>query len=47
MAEVSEAELIDFHEPLYPYPYLLPDAVHPDAEGAGIPCQDSLFTDYR
>lgn len=36
VAEVSEAELIDFHEPLYPYPYLLPDAVHPDAEGAGI-----------
>ncbi|GAA6258023.1 hypothetical protein F070042J6_38750 [Bacteroides sp. f07] len=28
--------LIDFHEPLYPYPYLLLDAVHPTAEGAAI-----------
>lgn len=24
------------HEPLYPYPFLLPDAVHPTAEGAAI-----------
>lgn len=36
MARVSGAELIDFHEPLYPYPNLLPDAIHPNPEGAGI-----------
>lgn len=36
VARVSGAELIDFHEPLYPYPNLLPDAIHPTPEGAGI-----------
>lgn len=36
VARVSGAELIDFHEPLYPYPNLLPDAIHPNHEGAGI-----------
>ena len=36
VARVSGAELIDFHEPLYPYPNLLPDAIHPNSEGAGI-----------
>lgn len=36
VARVSRAELIDFHEPLYPYPNLLPDAIHPNPEGAGI-----------
>lgn len=36
VARVSGAELIDFHVPLYPYPYLLPDAIHPNPEGAGI-----------
>lgn len=36
VARVSGAELIDFHEPLYPYPHLLPDAIHPNPEGAGI-----------
>ncbi len=36
VARVSGAELIDFHAPLYPYPNLLPDAIHPNAEGAGI-----------
>ncbi len=36
VASVSGAELIDFHAPLYPYPNLLPDAIHPNAEGAGI-----------
>lgn len=28
--------MIDFHEPLYPYPHLLEDAVHPNVEGAAI-----------
>lgn len=36
VARVSGAELIDFHAPLYPYPYLLSDAIHPNPEGAGI-----------
>lgn len=36
VARVSRAEIIDFYEPLYPYPYLLPDAIHPNPEGAGI-----------
>ncbi|WP_300300326.1 GDSL-type esterase/lipase family protein [uncultured Muribaculum sp.] len=36
VADYAGVELIDFHEPLYPYPYMLPDAVHPDAEGARI-----------
>lgn len=36
VAAISGSELIDFHAPLYPYPFLLPDAIHPNAEGAGI-----------
>ena len=36
VARLSGAELIDFHEPLYPYSNLLPDAIHPNPEGAGI-----------
>ena len=34
VAKAEKVQLIDFHEPLYPYPYILRDAVHPDAEGA-------------
>lgn len=30
----SGAQYIDFYEPLYHYPWMLPDAVHPNAEGA-------------
>lgn len=36
VAELSGAELIDFHTPLYPYPQHIPDAVHPDAFGARL-----------
>lgn len=36
VARVAKAELIDFHKPLYAYPQLLPDAVHPNKEGARI-----------
>lgn len=36
VAKVSGAQLIDFFEPLYPYHYILHDAVHPDKEGAGM-----------
>ena len=36
VAEASGVELIDFYEPLYHYPWMFPDAVHPNAEGAGI-----------
>lgn len=39
VAEFAGAQLIDFHTPLYPYPFMLPDAVHPTAEGAGILAQ--------
>ena len=35
VAKLSKTELIDFHEPLYPYPWLFPDAIHPSEEGAG------------
>ena len=36
IAKAEGVQLIDFHEPLYPYPYILEDAVHPNAEGAEI-----------
>ncbi|MBR6881815.1 MAG: sialate O-acetylesterase [Bacteroidales bacterium] len=36
VAHAAGAELIDFYEPLYRYPWLFPDAIHPNAEGAGI-----------
>ena len=36
VADAAGAELIDFYEPLYRYPWMFPDAVHPNAEGAGI-----------
>ena len=36
VAHAAGAELIDFYEPLYPYPWMFPDAIHPNVEGAGI-----------
>ena len=36
VAKYAGVQLMDFHEPLYPFPYLLPDAVHPNVEGAAI-----------
>lgn len=36
IAKAEGVQLIDFHEPLYPYPYMLEDAVHPNAEGAAV-----------
>lgn len=36
VAKYANVQLIDFHEPLYPYPYMLPDAVHPNEEGAAL-----------
>lgn len=35
-AEAAGAELIDFHSQLHSRPDLLPDSLHPNAEGAGI-----------
>lgn len=32
-------QLIDFHKPLYPYLFMLTDAVHPDPEGAFVLAQ--------
>ena len=34
VAELSGAQLIDFHEPLYHHPNYLPDGLHPNVEGA-------------
>lgn len=39
VAQQTNAQLIDFHEPLYHFPQMLPDAVHPDAQGAAILAQ--------
>lgn len=36
VAEHAGAQLIDFHAPLYAHPRLMPDGLHPDAEGAAI-----------
>ena len=36
VARVGKAQLIDFHKPLYAYPQLITDAVHPNKEGATI-----------
>ena len=36
VARESQAQLIDFHAPLYSYPQLLPDGLHPNAEGAAL-----------
>lgn len=39
VAAYAGVQLMDFHEPLYPYPFLLPDAIHPSKEGASIMAQ--------
>ena len=39
IAKEANAQLIDFHSPLYAYPQLLPDAVHPNAEGVAMIAQ--------
>ena len=39
IAKETNAQLIDFHSPLYAYPQLLPDAIHPNAEGAAMIAQ--------
>ena len=36
IAKYAGVQLIDFHAPLYPYPFMLPDAVHPNVEGVEI-----------
>lgn len=33
VARAANVQLVDFHAPLYAYPHLLPDALHPDKEG--------------
>lgn len=35
VARAAQAELVDLEAPLYAYPHLLPDALHPSREGAG------------
>lgn len=39
VARLAGVQLIDFEAPLYPYPYILHDAIHPNAEGANILAQ--------
>lgn len=39
VARCAGIQWIDFHEPLHPYPFMLPDAVHPNAEGAKVLAQ--------
>ena len=39
VAQQTNAQLIDFHEALYHFPQMLPDAVHPNAQGAAILAQ--------
>lgn len=34
IAKITDSELIDFEKPLYAFPAMLPDAVHPNKEGA-------------
>ncbi len=34
VAEHNKVQLINFHQPLYPYPFMLPDGLHPDGRGA-------------
>lgn len=36
VASLSGAQLIDFYNLLHPYPHLIPDAIHPNEEGAGM-----------
>lgn len=33
VARIAKVGVVDFHKPLYAYPQLIPDAVHPDSEG--------------
>ena len=39
VARYAGVQLIDFHKPVYPYPFMLTDAVHPDPEGAFVLAQ--------
>lgn len=39
VAQVAGAQLIDFEKPLYPYPFMLPDGIHPNQEGAKLLAQ--------
>ncbi|MFI3281374.1 MAG: GDSL-type esterase/lipase family protein [Rikenellaceae bacterium] len=36
VAQAANVELIDFHTPLYHFPQMIPDAVHPNEQGAKI-----------
>jgi len=36
IAEMAKVDIIDLHEPLYRYPELFPDSLHPTKEGAAI-----------
>lgn len=36
VARQARVQIVDFHEALYPYPYVYSDAVHPDKDGAAL-----------
>lgn len=36
ISRVAKVQLIDLHQALYAYPFLFPDGLHPNPEGAGI-----------
>lgn len=36
VARHAGVQLMDFHEALYPYPFMLPDAIHPNKEGSTL-----------
>lgn len=36
VARIAGVQLMDFEAPLYPYPFMFPDGVHPSPEGAKI-----------
>lgn len=39
VAEACGVELIDFYTPLHSYPFMFPDAIHPNEEGAAVLAQ--------
>lgn len=36
VASAEKVQMINFFEPLHPYPFILEDAIHPNVEGAGM-----------
>ena len=43
VAKATNVELIDFFTPLYSFPYMLPDAIHPNEEGAAVIAKEACM----